>query len=207
MSYLKALGNLPPMYMKGPTRGATAIAPTREDVPAGPSVSYSMFPTNVRVGDPVTITGPFSGKAGHQIRVRFTGSQWLYPSMQTPVTGSVLVPASAQNGVCEIEVNGKRVWGGNCIVDRSNVELSQQGYEAVGQAKTPTYATVAEVLEQKNGSGWRLLGWTALRAALILPGFLLMDVPPRKAVLGSLASSVMITSLALCWIHREAHAG
>ena len=57
----------------------------------------------------------------------------------------------------------------------------------------PTYGTIAEVLEKKNGSGWRLAGWTAARTALIVPGMLVVGVPWKRALLGSALSSILIS--------------
>lgn len=71
--------------------------------------------------------------------------------------------------------------------------------DAVG-TKTPalpTYATVADVLEKKNGSGVRLLGWTAARTVLIAPWMRLVGVPWKKALLGSLVASVAISGFTL----------
>jgi hypothetical protein len=57
----------------------------------------------------------------------------------------------------------------------------------------PTYATIADVLEKKNGSGIRLAGWTVARTVLIAPWFRLVGVPWRKAFLGAAIASVAIS--------------
>lgn len=68
----------------------------------------------------------------------------------------------------------------------------------------PTYATVADVLEQKNGSGIRLVGWTIARAALIAVPFKLAArrVSWRDVIIGSLAASVAISALTLMRISK-----
>lgn len=74
---------------------------------------------------------------------------------------------------------------------------------ALGSA-LPTYATAADLLERKNGSGARLVGWTIARAALISMGMLAVGVKPRHAVMGSLLSSGAISVLTY---YRIKHAG
>lgn len=59
----------------------------------------------------------------------------------------------------------------------------------------PTYATIADTLEKKNGSGLRLVGWTAARSVIIAPAFLGIGVPWKKAVVGSLLASALISLL------------
>lgn len=66
-----------------------------------------------------------------------------------------------------------------------------------GGPKLPTYRTVADFLEKKNGSGLRLLGWTIARTALIAPPFILIGIPPKKAFLGAVLASCLISSLTL----------
>lgn len=61
----------------------------------------------------------------------------------------------------------------------------------------PTYATVADVLEKKNGSGIRLLGWTAARTVMIAPFIMAVGVPWKKALLGSLIASGAISLFTL----------
>lgn len=71
------------------------------------------------------------------------------------------------------------------------------------RAALPTYQTVADVLEKKNGSGWRLAGWTVARTALIaIP--MMVVVEPKKAILGSALASAAISVLTLA---RIKHAG
>lgn len=69
----------------------------------------------------------------------------------------------------------------------------------------PTYATVADVLEQKNGSGWRLAGWTLARTLLIAPPMLVVGVPVKKAFGGALLASGMISVLTLMRIGKAAN--
>jgi hypothetical protein len=61
----------------------------------------------------------------------------------------------------------------------------------------PTYNTVADVLEKKNGSGIRLIGWTVARTVMIAPFMLAVGVPWRKALLGSLIASGAISLFTL----------
>lgn len=72
------------------------------------------------------------------------------------------------------------------------------------QPSLPTYRTAADVLEKKNGSGWRLAGWTVARTVLILPPFLLVGVPAKKAIMGALGASLLISFFTLI---RIANAG
>lgn len=66
----------------------------------------------------------------------------------------------------------------------------------------PTYNTVAEVLEKKNGSGWRLAGWTAARTALIFPPMVAVGVEWKRALLGSILSSTLISVFTLVRIYN-----
>lgn len=102
-----------PGMLPGPPRRFTGM-PT-------PNMPTSIFPTHTRVGDVVTITGPFGGLAQGQVRIKFNGSRWLSPQMMGPATASVVVPAGARNGLCEVEINGRRTFGTNCIVDAGEI--------------------------------------------------------------------------------------
>jgi hypothetical protein len=79
-------------------------------------------------------------------------------------------------------------------------QLAQAAAE--GEPKLPTYRTIADVLEKKNGSGVRLAGWTVARTFLIMPGLLAVGVSPKKAFLGSMLSSSLISVLALVRIYN-----
>lgn len=122
MSYHVALGQ-PGWHPGGP--GGLPGPISRAAGPVGPTMPTSIFPTHTRVGDVVTITGPFGGLAQGQVRVRFRGTSWLSPQMMGPGTASVVVPRGAQTGLCEVEVNGRRTGGSNCIID--------QGVDRVGR--------------------------------------------------------------------------
>jgi hypothetical protein len=74
--------------------------------------------------------------------------------------------------------------------------------QGASKPSLPTYATVADVLEKKNGSGIRLLGWTAARSVLIAPWMMLVGVPVKKAFLGSIIASVAISGFTLLRIAR-----
>lgn len=61
----------------------------------------------------------------------------------------------------------------------------------------PTYRTCAAVLERKNDSGLALAGWTVARAALVMPGFLLVGNDLKRSVVGSLIVSSAMSALVL----------
>jgi hypothetical protein len=75
------------------------------------------------------------------------------------------------------------------------------------QAPIPTYRTSADVLARKNGSGWRLAGWTLARTLLIAPPMLLVGVPQKQAWLGAGLSSGLISTLALLRIFEAGKNG
>lgn len=79
-------------------------------------------------------------------------------------------------------------------------QLAQAAAE--GKPQLPTYQTIADVLERKNGSGIRLVGWTIARCFLIMPGMLAVGVSPKKAFIGSLLSSSIISVLTLVRIYN-----
>lgn len=76
----------------------------------------------------------------------------------------------------------------------------------VGQANLPTYATVADVLEKKNGSGLRLAGWTIARMIMIAPPMMLVGVPAAVAFKGAAISSGLISLFTMIRIHHAAAA-
>jgi len=61
----------------------------------------------------------------------------------------------------------------------------------------PSYQTAADVLEKKNGSGIRLIGWTFARTALIFPPMLVVGVNWKRALAGSLIASSLISVFTL----------
>lgn len=70
----------------------------------------------------------------------------------------------------------------------------------------PTYQNAAALLERRNGAGWRLVGWTLARSALIATGVTIAGVEPKKALAGGLVASGLITLLAvLCLAGEEPH--
>jgi hypothetical protein len=75
---------------------------------------------------------------------------------------------------------------------------------ADGLPAIPSYDAAADFLAKKNGSGLRLLGWTIARALLIAPPFMIIGVPPKKAVAGSLLASSAISIFVLMRIKRAA---
>lgn len=66
----------------------------------------------------------------------------------------------------------------------------------------PTYSTIADVLEKKNGSGVRLLGWTVARTALIAPFMMVVGVPAKKAFAGAAIASAAISIFTLIRIYN-----
>lgn len=76
-----------------------------------------IFPKIARPGEPVTITGPFGSQFGEEIRVKFEGGPWQYPTLLGPSTATVTVPLSAKNGPCEVEVNGRTRFSGQCFIN------------------------------------------------------------------------------------------
>jgi len=66
----------------------------------------------------------------------------------------------------------------------------------------PTYSTIADVLEKKNGSGIRLVGWTVARTALIAPFMMAVGVPAKKAFAGAAIASAAISIFTLIRIYN-----
>lgn len=81
-------------------------------------------------------------------------------------------------------------------------ELGESEAVAEPRASLPTYSTIADVLEKKNGSGIRLVGWTVARTLLIMPGMLAVGISPKKAFIGSMISSSLISVLTLVRIYN-----
>ena len=67
----------------------------------------------------------------------------------------------------------------------------------MARSSIPTYATAADVLSRKTGSGLKLAGWTVARTLLIAPPMMLFGVPAKQAWLGASAASVMISIFAM----------
>jgi hypothetical protein len=62
----------------------------------------------------------------------------------------------------------------------------------MAQPALPTYQTAAHALEGQNGSGARLIGYTALRTVMIAPWFMIGGMPAKQAFFWSaLASGTM----------------
>ena len=62
---------------------------------------------------------------------------------------------------------------------------------------TPTYRTVADVLEKQNGSGLGLCWWTFARMGMIFPGLLLTGIQWRRALVGAGIASATISLFTL----------
>lgn len=71
----------------------------------------------------------------------------------------------------------------------------------------PTYATSADVLSKKTGSGIKLLGWTLARTLLIAPPIMLVGVPSKQAWFGAALSSALISVFAMLRIFNHANGG
>lgn len=71
-----------------------------------------------------------------------------------------------------------------------------------GRASLPTYQTIADFLEKKNGSGVRLAAWTVARTLLIAPPMMAVGVPAKKAFLGAGLASAMISVFTLLRIYN-----
>jgi hypothetical protein len=67
----------------------------------------------------------------------------------------------------------------------------------MAEAALPTYRTAARVLEEDKGSGWRLAGYTALRTLMIAPPMMLFGVDAKRAWLGALAASALMSTFVL----------
>jgi uncharacterized membrane protein YfbV (UPF0208 family) len=70
------------------------------------------------------------------------------------------------------------------------------------EASLPTYKTIAEVLEKKTGSGWKLLGWTLARTIMIAPPMRIVGVPWKQAFAGAALSSIFISLFAVLRIYN-----
>jgi hypothetical protein len=70
----------------------------------------------------------------------------------------------------------------------------------------PTYSTVADVLEKKNGSGWNLVGWTIARMIMIAPPMMIVGVPTMLAIRGAALSSALISLFTMIRISEAAKA-
>jgi hypothetical protein len=77
-----------------------------------------MFPARAKVGDVVTVTGPFANKMQGQVVVRFAGSRGIAVNLTGPFGGTVVVPPDAETGACTITVDGRRVFGRNCVISK-----------------------------------------------------------------------------------------
>jgi len=68
---------------------------------------------------------------------------------------------------------------------------------ALAEPALPTYRTAANVLERKNGSGWRLAGWTVARTMLIGPPMMVVGIPAKQAFAGAALASGLISVFTL----------
>ncbi len=83
--------------------------PGTSKVPIGPTMPVSIFPRQVRWGEPLVVQGPFQAMAQGQVLVRFVGAPAQSMAMQGPAGGSVQVPIGAESGVVTVEQDGRTV--------------------------------------------------------------------------------------------------
>lgn len=72
----------------------------------------------------------------------------------------------------------------------------------MSKAALPTYATVADTLEKKNGAGLRLVGWTVARTLMIAPPMMMVGVKPVRAFGGAAIASGLISIFTLLRIYN-----
>lgn len=104
-----------PGGLPGPTPGPGAPG---IPVPPPPTMPAGIFPTNAKWGDVLNITGPFAGLHQGQVVVRFAGASGVAPALTSAFGGSVVVPRGAETGACQIVVNGRTVFGTNCVISK-----------------------------------------------------------------------------------------
>lgn len=61
----------------------------------------------------------------------------------------------------------------------------------------PTYRTAAHVLEGDKGAGVRLIGWTVARTLIIAPPLMVIGVDTKKAWIGAMMASSLISIFTL----------
>lgn len=117
MTYHRAVGGPIELLQSGTSPFFGLPGPPMPIGPVGPQgPAASLFPTTVRWGDVVTVSGPFQSLSQGMVRVKFAGVPWMAPQMIGPFTASVIVPDGAQTGECMVEVNGQVVFGTQCSV-------------------------------------------------------------------------------------------
>lgn len=99
----------------GPQPGAPNIPPGT--LPA--ATAANIFPTNVKWGDVVQISGPFGGVEQGRVVVRFAGAEPQAVFINGPWGGSAVVPDGAETGACRIELDGRTIFGATCSVTPS----------------------------------------------------------------------------------------
>lgn len=122
MRQYRAMGDLPGIF-PGPGYPGGGFTPgpyAPADLQPSPTVPYSIYPTTLRRGEPVTITGNFGGVTPFQVAVGFTNGGTQSPTIYSPNYGTVVVPDDAETGECYIEVNGSRAFGTQCVIEDSH---------------------------------------------------------------------------------------
>lgn len=146
-----------PGFLPGPITGPN-VGPFG---PAGPSAG--IFPTNVKTGDVVNVTGPFAGKFQGQVVVRFAGAGPQAISMLGPFGGSVVVPPGAETGACTIEVDGRTVHSATCVITPS----SSRAPEHKGFQSYKNFGTKLPVNGDVGGVSMKWIFGVALAAGLL----------------------------------------
>ncbi|MBT8452976.1 MAG: hypothetical protein KJO40_13490 [Deltaproteobacteria bacterium] len=118
----------------GARRGAdmpTGVPGPASPMHPTPAMPASLFPTNAKWGDVVTVQGNFAGLHQGEVLVRFAGAPAQAIALTSAYGGSVVVPQGAQSGACQVEVQGRQVFGGSCVISegRSGPSLPAQAPE------------------------------------------------------------------------------
>lgn len=109
-------------YIPGPRPGAPLIPPGTP--PA--ATQAAIFPTNVKVGDVVQVTGPFGAVEQGRVVVRFAGAEPQAIFLNGPWGGSAVVPDDAVTGACEVELDGRVIFGTTCNVIRERASAAPE---------------------------------------------------------------------------------
>jgi hypothetical protein len=129
----------------------------------GPAAS--IFPTSLRWGDVAMISGSFQGISQGQIRVKFQGAPWQAPALLGPFSASVVVPDGSETGLCAVEVDGRQVFGANCVITPASTVGGQvmrpREHKAIESWKNYGEKTLEGIVDLAT-SPWFLLGAGAL---------------------------------------------
>jgi len=76
-------------------------------------------------------------------------------------------------------------------------------FAGLDEAQLPSYQTAAETLERKNGAGWRLLYWTAMRGAFIALPVKVAGATWKQALVGAGLASGLISLFVLARLQMQ----